>query len=216
MAEGRILALISGGIDSAVAAYMASFKGKLEVHALNFNIEPYMKGEETVKPYRLCLKLRESIPLQKLYIIPHGRNLTKIISRCNRKLTCVICKRLMLRVASKLALKINALAIVTGDSLGQVASQTLTNLVVEDEASAMPILRPLIGLNKNEIVTAARKIGTYEISALKPQTCKAAPLNPATEAKLEVVKSEEEKLPIAEMVEEALKAREEHGFEEKI
>ena len=216
MAEGRVLSLISGGIDSTVAAYMASFEGKLEVYALNFDVKPYIGEGGAVKPLEICSRLKKIIPLKELHVVPHGENLTKIISSCNRKFTCVICKRLMLRVASRIALEVGALALVMGDSLGQVASQTLANLRVEDEASSLPVLRPLLGLNKNEIISIARRIGTYEVSASKPQTCRAAPSSPATEAKIERVKIEEGRLPLSEMVEEAVRARRIYRFEGEV
>ena len=214
--EGRILSLISGGIDSTVAAYMASFEGKLEVYALNFDIKPYIGEEEAVKPLEICNRLKKIIPLRELHIVPHGGNLAKIVSSCSRKLTCIICKRLMLRIASRIALEVGASALVTGDSLGQVASQTLANLRVEDEASSLPVLRPLLGLNKNEIISIARRIGTYEVSASKPQTCRAAPSSPTTEARVERVRFEEGKLPLSEMVEEAVRARRIYRFEGEV
>ena len=201
-----MLALISGGIDSPVAAFMAGSLPGVEVSAVFFDSYPFT-GRESLRVEALCRKLKSHIRLQVLHLIPHGENLERIVSACRRSLTCLLCKRLMLRVASTLALQEGAEALVTGDSLGQVASQTLENLAVEDEASSIPVLRPLLGLNKEEIVRLARKLGTYELSALKPSACKAAPGKPSTRGRLEMVKAEEERLPLEEMVSKALAGR---------
>jgi thiamine biosynthesis protein ThiI len=203
----KVLALISGGIDSPVAAYMAGSHKGVEVIAVFFDGTPFIGPGEGLKVEAICRKLKTLVKLRSLYMLPHGENLDKIASSCNRKLTCLLCKRLMLRASSRLALREGAKALVTGDSLGQVASQTLPNLKVEDQASLLPVLRPLLGLNKEEIVKLAREIGTYPISTSTSSTCKAAPSKPSTQARLEAVKAEEAKLPIEEMVSKTLSGR---------
>ncbi|MHC1563744.1 MAG: tRNA sulfurtransferase [Candidatus Hecatellaceae archaeon] len=203
----KVLALISGGIDSPVAAYMAGSHKGVEVTAVFFDGTPFIEPDEGLKVKAICRRLKILVNLRSLYMLPHGENLSRIASSCNRKLVCLLCKRLMLRASSRLALREEAKALVTGDSLGQVASQTLANLKVEDQASPLPVLRPLLGLNKEEIVELARKIGTYQISTSTQSTCKAAPGKPSTQARLEAVQAEEAKLPLEEMVSKALSGR---------
>ncbi|KYH39174.1 MAG: hypothetical protein AYL30_001060 [Candidatus Hecatellales archaeon B24] len=203
----KVLALISGGIDSPVAAYMAGSHKGVEVVAVFFDGAPFTSPGEALKVEALCRKLKGLVKLQSLYVLPHGENLDRIVSSCSRKLTCLLCKRIMLGVSSRLALQEGAKALVTGDNLGQVASQTLANLKVEDQASLLPVLRPLLGLNKEEIVELARKIGTYQISISTLSPCKAAPSKPSTKVRLEAVKAEEAKLPVEEMVSKALSGR---------
>ncbi|MHC1586281.1 MAG: tRNA sulfurtransferase [Candidatus Hecatellaceae archaeon] len=202
----KVLALISGGLDSPVAAYMVGRSG-VKLEAAYFNCHPYLPESEIERVKKVCLKLAEKVDLERLHLIPHGENLRLLIEKADRKFTCILCKRLMLKISSQLALKQGFQALVTGDSLGQVASQTVANLKVEDEASSIPVLRPLLGLNKEEIASQAREIGTYQISTANPAACRAAPRKPATKAKLEQVKAVEEKLPLNEMVAKALAER---------
>jgi len=122
------------------------------------------------------------------------------MEKCRPNLHCVLCRRMMLRVAGELGKRQGAFAIVTGESLGQVASQTLTNIATEFPAAPLPVLRPLIGLDKQEIVEMAKRIGTYEISIQPGNCCTAVPERPATKAGIGFVEAEERGLDIQAMV----------------
>jgi len=140
-------------------------------------------------------------------VVQHGENLKKIIENCSRRFTCLLCKRLMYRIAERLAEMMGAEGIVTGEAIGEQASQTITNLrVLSNAVKKYPIHRPLLGFDKAETETIARKIGTYEISSRKAGGCTAAPNKPATMAKLEEVVEAEEKLNIKEMVESTIES----------
>jgi len=207
LAKTRILLLLSGGIDSPVAGYLLGKQPQLEVEAIFFQGYPFLPKEEVERVLAVCRQLKKHANLTRLHLVPHGGNLQEFLKTGSPNYVCVLCKRFMLRVASQLALKEGCEALATGDSLGQVASQTLANLKVEDEASLLPVLRPLLGLNKEEIVSLARHIGTYPISASNPASCKAAPKKPATKASLEKVKELEGKLPLNQMVSRTLAER---------
>ena len=143
---------------------------------------------------------------RKMYVVKHGENLRQIMET-NRKYTCLLCKRMMYRVAEKLAEQLHAEGIVTGEAIGEQASQTMTNLRVLSEAiTEYPVHRPLLGFDKHETEALARKIGTYEISTRKASGCGAVPYQPSTKAKLEDVYKAEEKLDIPGMVEKSLES----------
>ncbi len=178
--EGKVIALFSGGIDSSVAAWMMMKRG-CEVILLHFYIT-----EENYKATLLSYEvLKEYHPQLKLLKVEHEDFLKKIKKQ---KYACVLCKREMLRKAQEIAVEKKAMGIVTGDSLGQVASQTLDNLYVISQATSYPIYRPLIGMDKQEIILLSRKIGTYEKYIEAPRTsCPYAPAKPVVKAKLEKV-----------------------------
>ncbi|MBO8182675.1 MAG: hypothetical protein H0Z28_07770 [Archaeoglobus sp.] len=178
----KVLSLISDGIDSPVAAYFMIKRG-MDVNFLHFHRDPFGKVRKVVE--KLCEVSGEQTVL---YLIPHERVIGLVAEVCDKpRLTCVYCKVIMLRTAERICKEIGAKAVVTGDSLGQVASQTISNLYVEDSAVKIPVLRPLIGLDKVEIVKIARQAGTYELSILPSKPCQAVPKKPATAAKLEEV-----------------------------
>jgi thiamine biosynthesis protein ThiI len=196
----KILCLLSGGIDSAVAAYMMIKRG-FDVGLLHLRNLPHSDTSIMAKAEAIArlLKARYGKPL-KMYVANHGHNLTEIMKNCDIHLTCVLCKRFMYRIAEKLAAKEDYQAIVTGESVGQVASQTLTNLRTISTAVRIPVLRPLIGLDKEEIMTVARKIGTYDVSTQPGICCTAVPNKPSTSANQERVTNEERKLNVDEMI----------------
>lgn len=203
--QGKVLALISGGIDSPVAAWMMMKRG-CEIELIHFDNFPFVSKENLKKVKKLRNKLQEwSSKKIKLYVVPHGENLKKFIESAKRSYTCILCKRMMYRISNLLAKKIGANAVVTGESLGQVASQTLHNLMVNNLVSELPILRPLIGLNKDEIVKIARKIGTYEISIEREFKCGAVPRHPETKANFERLRKFEEEIDVKELAEESMK-----------
>ena len=200
----KAICLLSDGLDSPVAIFLLEQKG-VEVTGIHFNNKPYVglsnqsKGSIVIDKQQLKNKeihsqqieniakqLVDSFATQKkfvLYIVPHGDDLGKIITNSgDEKITCVLCKRLMLKKAEFFAKKIGATLIATGDILGEQASQTIDNLKsIEDSLSETRLVRPNIGLNKEEVISYARRIGTYQYSELASKyTCTAVPKKPAT------------------------------------
>ncbi|MEM2144319.1 MAG: tRNA uracil 4-sulfurtransferase ThiI [Candidatus Jordarchaeaceae archaeon] len=191
--EGKVVSLFSGGIDSPVATWLMMKRG-CRVIPIYFDNSPYTDQSTLDRAMSVIKILREYATHDKfyMYVVPHGKTLEKIINQAPRNLTCILCKRTFYRVATAIAKKEGAKGIVTGESLGQVASQTLDNLMILNESTSLPIYRPLIGLNKLEIEEIAKKIGTYESSSTNVTSCKATPEKPATKAKIEKVKFSEE------------------------
>lgn len=199
----KVVCLLSSGIDSPVAAYTMGRNGA-EIVLLHLDNRPYCDEGETVKVMDLAERIGQVLGRElDLYIAPHGPNQGLIHQRCQRNLQCVLCKRTMLKVARYLAQRLEADAVVTGESLGQVASQTLYNLVSEQADLGFPVLRPLIGMDKLEIEDMAKRIGTYEISIRKSSPCTLVPYRPATMATPELVRSQEVKLDIETIAREA-------------
>ncbi|MEM0231134.1 MAG: tRNA uracil 4-sulfurtransferase ThiI [Candidatus Woesearchaeota archaeon] len=206
--SGKLICLISGGIDSPVAAWLMMRKG-CRVTLLHLDQSPYYSEGDLDRVKKVCSKLAEYYygePL-KLCIIKTGRIMQEFVAR-GSKYVCVLCKSNMLRIASKLAEEEGASAVVDGSSLAQVASQTITNLEVEESASSKPVLRPLIGLSKEEIIQIAKSIGTYDISIASDVKCTALPKHPATQSSLERIKEIESKMPLRRLIEEALTKKE--------
>ena len=139
-------------------------------------------------------------PKAKIFFIEFNKVQNEIKNNCNRRFHCLICKRFMLRIAEKVAKQEEADFIITGENLGQVASQTLDNLKILEDAVSIPLLQPLIGMNKEEIMAIAREIGTFEISIKNASKCLYLPTNPLTRAKLEKVYYQEEKLDIFKLM----------------
>ncbi len=196
--------LVSGGIDSPVSTHLLA--DKAELVPLYFTNYPF-SGEDTkdraIASVKKLQGLHDNIP--DLVILPHGQNLEAFASKCERRMTCVLCKRMMVRVASAYAKSVGASFLVMGDSLGQVASQTLTNLAVVEQAASLPVVRPLIGLDKEEIIRIAREIGTFGVSTSSAMCCSIVPDKPSTAAVLEAVLEEEKKVDIAALVAQTLK-----------
>jgi len=200
----RLVSLISSGIDSPVATYLLS-KTADEIVFVHADNRPLTDDRE-VENFILIAKHLKKIILSKTkaYIIPHGATLASYKQNCNNRFTCVFCKRMMVRYAEAITKKEHADAVVMGDSLGQVASQTLQNIRVVEQAIKLPILRPLIGLDKEDVIRIAREIGTYEHSILKSDGCKAVPYKPATRAKLEQIIAEEKRIDIKKLLNDAI------------
>ena len=195
----KAVALLSDGIDSPVAVHLMLKKG-VDVIALHMDNGP--QAQNSLKKVKLLVEHLEAISGRKieLFIAPHHPNHQLFVSRCTMKYHCVLCKRTMLKAAEMLAMREGADFIITGGSLGQVASQTLKNLMAEEEIVNIPVVRPLIGIDKDDIVHIAREIGTYDISILPGACCGMVPEHPVTRARLEEVYEEEQKLPLAEML----------------
>lgn len=172
----KVVALLSGGIDSPVAAYLMLAKGS-EIIPVHMHV-----GEKTDRKVRLIAKkLAEYGPVEEPIIVePKERNrvIPKLREMGKEKYTCVLCKFKMVKAAESVALERGARAIVMGDSIGQVASQTLDNILIVSRATRLPIIRPLVGLDKEEIVRIAKEIGTFELSVLPEDPCWCVPRHP--------------------------------------
>lgn len=202
----KLIALMSGGIDSPVAAHLVLENG-FDIIPLHFDNSPFTDEANEKRVLDLLERLRELHPGQvgHLHIVDHGKNLIEFANKAERKLNCVFCRRMMFRIASEFAEKEGALGIVTGESLGQVASQTLPNLMVVSKASKYPLVRPLLSYDKNDISAIARKIGTFEISTRPIVCCRIVPERPETRARLGFVESEEAKIDVPRLVHESVK-----------
>ena len=187
--QGKVVCLISSGIDSPVAAYLMMKRG-CEVIALHCNNDPF-SGPKVTENFNLLIDRLDEYAngsTIKRRVIDYGEYLTVAKQKAPEKMTCVLCKSGMYRISEKLAQKLGADAIVDGSSIGQVASQTLPNILATRYGVDIPILSPLIGLDKEEITEIAIKIGTFEISKLDDGGCSAVPRYPMTHAVLEDVK----------------------------
>jgi thiamine biosynthesis protein ThiI len=194
--QGKMLVLISGGIDSPVAAWMIMKRG-CPVTLLHFDSRPYADAIEQCM--RSAQALADWTAGRKIdfITIPISRGIEKIASHYP-KATCVLCRRLMYRIASEVMEMQGCQGIVTGYSMGQVASQTAENILAEQAAVCVPVFHPLISLDKTEIVDLARKIGTYEICA-ETKSCTAVPGKPMTKAKKDEILRAEEALGLREI-----------------
>jgi thiamine biosynthesis protein ThiI len=202
----RLVALISGGIDSPVAASLMASRGA-EITLLHMDNRPF-GDERGLKKVQAQAELLRSASGQQmpLLIAPHGENQTIIKRNCDNSYQCVLCKTLMLKVAEQVALNTGCHGIVMGDSLGQVASQTLRNLDVVGRSISLPILRPLIGLDKLDIEAIGKKVGTYAISIMPEMPCTAVPNRPITQADSNKMRIQEERIDLPTMVESSVRS----------
>ncbi|MCD6127767.1 MAG: hypothetical protein J7J21_05290 [Methanomicrobia archaeon] len=199
------LSLNSGGIDSPVAAYLILKKG----YDLDFIY--FENPDKTLKERTLGTIKRISEIFGKkfkLYLIDHESFLNEFMEntgRWDKKFTCVFCKRTMYRISEAISEKYGYKALVTGENLGQVASQTLKNLYVLEQSVKIPVLRPLLCMDKQETIDIAKKIGTYEISIKKSIKCKYVPKYPAINTNLERILEIERKMDLKRIIDEVLK-----------
>ena len=202
--QGRVVALVSGGIDSPVAAWMMMKRG-VEVVALFMDCRPLVDDRTIDRAMDAVQVLSKwtNKPV-KTIVAPYGEALMEFLKYGDHKLGCVLCKRLMLRVAEKVAESEDALGVVTGDSLGQVASQTLQNMNTIETGVDLPVFRPLIGMDKTEIISLARIVGSYETSVQPANCCLGPPLHPETGATVSKVKQAEDVLDMDRLVKETL------------
>jgi len=201
MNQKTMVLLLSGGIDSPVAGYMMGRQG-VKIVALSGFVNPAGEEAHIEKIGKLVERLSKAIGSDVDLYVFEQRIAQSVFSTAGKPgLTCVLCKRTMLKVAEKLCQKVGGSAIVMGDSLGQVASQTLQNMNTIEEAVSIPIVRPLVGLDKVDIVRIAEKIGSFELSNLKIPGCVFVPDKPATRARLDEILREEERLDVAPLVE---------------
>ncbi|MEA3344169.1 MAG: tRNA uracil 4-sulfurtransferase ThiI [Patescibacteria group bacterium] len=205
--SGKILSLISGGIDSPVASYLIAKRGAENVW-LNFHSVPLTSKQGIEKIKELAKVFLNYQPHLKVYFIPFHKAQLEIKEKAPIKYRILLYRRLMLKIAEEIAEKENCEAIVTGDSLGQVASQTLPNIKIIQDAIDIPILRPLIGKDKEEIIELARAIGTFEISIEPYEDCCSvfAPKPQTAEGKLETIKEIEKKIESAKIIKEAIES----------
>ncbi len=206
--QAKAVCLLSGGIDSPVACWLTMKRGSPQI-PLYIDNAPYTDEIAQQKAIETARKLKEWSAgyMKKMYLVPNGENMKMVQQKTPPRFTCLLCKRLMYRIAERIAENEGALGIVTGEAIGEQASQTMHNLrAIDEAATTFPIHRPLLGFDKLETEVIARKIGTFEISIKKTQGCTAVPSSPATQAKLEAVKEAEAALDIPAMVDAALQA----------
>jgi thiamine biosynthesis protein ThiI len=204
---GRLACLLSGGIDSPVAAYRMMRRG-CQVIFIHFHSYPILSRASQEKVREIVTLLTKYQQHSRLALVPFGELQQQVVLAVPPEFRVVIYRRLMLRIAEQLARRWRARALVTGEVVGQVASQTLENMTTIAEASGLEILRPLVGMDKDEISDQAAAIGTLSISNIPDQDCCTlfTPRNPATRARLDEVQRAEAALPIDEMVATAVAA----------
>jgi thiamine biosynthesis protein ThiI len=209
--SGRALVLMSGGIDSPVAAYRMMRRG-LRCNYLHFSGMPLTGPESVYKAYGLVRQLDRYQGDSRLYVVAFGNAQRRLAASGAGKLQIMAQRRLMLKTGAALAARLRAAALVTGDSLGQVSSQTLTNITALDDAVQLPILRPLIGFDKQEIISEARRIETLEISELPDQDCCSllTPRQVETKARIEDLRRIEARLDADDLAEELAAAAQVH------
>ena len=211
--SGAVLCLLSGGIDSPVAAYRLMKRG-CRVRFVHFHAYPILSRASLDKTRELADLLTRHQLRSRLYCVRFGEIQQTIVLSAPAPLRVVLYRRMMMRIAERLAGVCGAKALVTGESVGQVASQTIENLAVINDVVTLPVLRPLIGFDKEEITQEARRLGTYPISIVPDQDCCTlfVPRRPATRARLEDVERAERDLPVAELVDQAAAAIERQDF----
>ncbi len=202
---GKAAILISGGIDSPVAAYMMAKRG-IKLTAIHFASPPYTSRRAEEKVVRLLKKVSRYAGPMTMYTVPFTKIQEKIKNECPEELFTIIMRRLMMEISEKIALQNDCSALITGESLGQVASQTIGALACTNEAADMVVFRPLIGMDKQEIIDISYKIDTYDISIEPYEDCCTVftPKHPRTRPVLKYVKEAQEKAEFEPFVEEAL------------
>ncbi|MSO34970.1 MAG: tRNA 4-thiouridine(8) synthase ThiI [Acidobacteria bacterium] len=202
---GRVTALLSGGIDSPVAAWRLMKRG-CHVTFVHFHSAPFLSNTSQEKARRLAEVLTRYQLRSRLYLVPFGELQRQVTLSVPGDLRVIVYRRFMLKIAERIARHVRARALVTGDVIGQVASQTLDNIAAVDSATTLPILRPLVGMDKEEIIGQAQRIGTFEISIVPDQdTCTLfTPRHPETHARRHQIDEVEATLPIADMVKAAM------------
>ena len=199
--SGQVACLVSGGIDAPVAAYRIMKRG-CSAQLIHFHGYPILSHTSIEKARQLAEALLPYQPHLWLHLVPFGEIQQQIMSLAPSRFRVLIYRRLMMLIADRVAHKLGALALITGDAVGQVASQTLKNLAVLEAAASLPVLRPLIAMDKDEITAEAIRIGTYPISIIPDQELLPGftPRDPATAAGLREVEEAEKRLPWTEMV----------------
>lgn len=203
--SGKAAVLISGGIDSPVAAYLMAKRG-LEIEAIHFAAPPYTSERAKLKVVTLCEKVAQYAGRVKVTVVNFTKIQETIKEKCPEELFTIIMRRQMMIIAEKIAAANGSAALITGESLAQVASQTIMALACTNAAVQMPVFRPLIGFDKTDIIEIARKIDTFETSILPYEDCCTifTPRHPKTKPTMEQVLKAEEKLLIDGLIAEAI------------
>ena len=207
--NGNATLLLSGGIDSPVAGWMIAKRG-VQINAVHFHSYPYTSDRAKEKVLDLARKLSFSCCGIKVHVVPFTEIQMQIHEKCPEEYTTLIMRRYMMRIAERIAEQTESEALITGESIGQVASQTMTALGTTDAVVKMPVFRPLIGFDKSEIIDIARKIGTLEISEQPFEDCCTVftPRHPATHPKMDKILEGEKRLDEEELIRHALEGTE--------
>lgn len=202
---GKSTVLISGGIDSPVAAYMMAKRG-LSLNAVHFASPPYTSPQAGEKVHRLLRKVSRYSGTITLFTVGFTEIQEAIRDNCPEELFTLVMRRFMMRISQEIANKENSKALITGESLGQVASQTLNALACTDAVVNMPVFRPLIGLDKEEIISVSRKIDTFDISIEPFEDCCTVftPKHPKTKPQLSFLEDAEKNLNVDELIKRAI------------
>ncbi len=203
--NGKAMLLISGGIDSPVAGYMIAKRGVM-LDAVHFYSYPYTSERARDKVIELAKIVSRYAGRIRLYLVPFTEIQMTIYDRCPSSETTVLMRRLMMKIAERIAASSGSQALITGESIGQVASQTIESLCVTDDAVSMPVFRPLIGFDKEEIVEKAERIGTFETSILPYEDCCTVfvPKHPVTKPKLDKLRESEALVDFEPMIQKAI------------
>jgi thiamine biosynthesis protein ThiI len=205
--SGRVVSLLSGGIDSPVAAWRMIRRG-CRAHFVHFHSHPILSRTSQDKAREIVERLTRHQLRSRLYLVPFAPLQQRVVVAVPPALRVIVYRRLMVRIAQRLARSAGAHALVTGDVVGQVASQTIDNLSVVDQVATMPILRPLVGFDKEEITLEAQKLGTYTISIVPDEDCCRlfTPQFPATRTSVGTVEAAEAELDVEALVASAIDA----------
>ncbi len=211
--SGRVACLLSGGIDSPVAACRMIKRG-CRVRFIHFHSYPILSRTSQDKVAEIAALLTRYQLESRLYVVAFGEIQRQVVLAVPPPLRVVIYRRLMLRIAERIAHASGSAALVTGEAVGQVASQTLDNMTVIGAATSLPVLRPLVGMDKDEIIHEARRLGTYEVSIIPDEDCCTlfTPKHPATRASARQVDEAEAALPVEALVENAAANAERHDL----
>lgn len=203
--NGRAAILLSGGIDSPVAGYMIAKRG-VRLEAVHFFSYPYTSDRAKDKVIKLAKILASYTGGMKVHIVPFTEIQLQIRDKCPEEYMTLVMRRFMMQIAERIAIKRDCKALVTGESIGQVASQTMNALAVTDDAVSMPVFRPVIGMDKEEIVEIARRIDTFETSILPYEDCCTVftPKHPSTKPHIDKVVRAQEALDIEKLIQDAI------------
>lgn len=203
--SGKAMLLLSGGIDSPVAGYMMAKRG-ISVSAIHFVSPPYTSDRALLKVEQLCEKITDYCGDINFYCVPFTEIQEELKRRCPEEYFTIIMRRLMMEIAQRICEKEQCLALITGESVGQVASQTLHAMVCTDAVCKIPVFRPLIGMDKTEIIEIARKIDTFDISILPYEDCCTVftPKHPKIRPQLSLIEEAQEAGNFGEMIEKAV------------
>ncbi len=203
--NGKAMLLVSGGIDSPAAGWMIAKRG-VELEAVHFFSPPYTGPKAREKVVDLCKILSSYAGKLKLHIVPFTEIQVELRDKCPEEQLTILMRRFMMRISERIARESGCSALITGENLGQVASQTMQSLVASDSVVNMPVFRPLIGMDKNEIIALARKIDTYETSILPYEDCCTIflPRRPETKPRLEKLELSEGHTDIERLISQAI------------